>query len=144
MISTNNNFKYDLAIGQQSENLLAEILSDTTLEVKFDMYPNDRFFIELASKRYNSDCDCHRLQKTGLASSEANYYALLKNNFFMIVSTKDLKAAIKDKAAKNGVKVIDLLVSGGDGERTKGVLMTIQEITEYLDNVRTYKECITC
>tara|TARA_R110002020_G_scaffold108015_4_gene250623 strand:+ start:3498 stop:3932 length:435 start_codon:yes stop_codon:yes gene_type:complete len=144
MITNNNNFKYDLEIGQGAENLLSTLLQDTTLEVKFDMFTNDRFFIELASKRYNKDCDCYKLQKSGLASSEAEFYALLKNNFFMILTSRNLKDLIKEKAKALGISVNDLLISGGDEGRTYGVLITIDEITAYLAKIRTYKECITC
>tara|TARA_R110000850_G_scaffold221286_3_gene347105 strand:+ start:145 stop:579 length:435 start_codon:yes stop_codon:yes gene_type:complete len=144
MITTNNDFKFDLEIGQGAENLLATILQDSTLEVKFDMYTNDRFFIELTSKRYNNDCGCYKEQKSGLASTEAIYYALMKNNFFMIITTRDLKDLIKAKAKELGIKINDLLKSGGDDGRTYGVLITISEITEYLAKIRTYKECITC
>lgn len=135
-MTTNNNFKYDLEIGQQAENLLGQLLEGSRLEVKFDRYVNDKFFIEIYRIKYDSK----EKELSGLAVSQADYYALCKNNIFIIIERRDLIRLVKKKLGNR--KVSEIAVSGGDGGRTYGILITISEIFQFQLDIRTYRESI--
>ena len=134
MVETNNDFKYDLKIGQAKENELASILSDSTIEVKYDKYSNDTFFIEVCSKRFKMGK--WRIVESGLSKTEATHYALIKSNITIIITTIDLMCIVSNHIKKSGLSFKENLVSGGDGMRTKGILITIEEITNYQNSQR--------
>ena len=64
----NNDFKYDLKIGQVKEKQLAEILNDKTIEVKYDLkaLETGNIYVEYQS----------RGKPSGISTSEANSIAL--------------------------------------------------------------------
>jgi len=123
----NSDFKYDLAIGQIGEGWIGKILSDKTIEVKFDFacYRTGNFYIEYES----------RGKKSGIATTQSDYWMLiastesgerLKENiselqesdvlFSVMISTKRLKKVCKEKHFRKGVK-------GGDDNTSLGVLI---------------------
>ena len=123
----NSDFKYDLALGQIGEGWIGKILSDKTIEVKFDFacYRTGNFYIEYES----------RGKKSGIATTQSDYWMLiastesgerLKENiselqesdvlFSVIISTKRLKKVCKEKHFRKGVK-------GGDDNTSLGVLI---------------------
>lgn len=142
MIKANNDFKYDLMIGQQAENLLGSIISDSKLEVKFDKYNNDRFFIEIACKRWDTNTGDYILNHTGLSVTHSEYYVLVKENLIQIIKTIDLKNLIREKASNANKSVYELGIFGGDGKRTLGVMVTMEEVVKYAAKNRVYKESI--
>ncbi|MBS9525903.1 hypothetical protein KI659_17920 [Litoribacter alkaliphilus] len=138
MITTNNTFSHDLAIGQGMENTLSEHLTDSTIEVKFDMYLNDRFFIEMFRKDFRTEA----IVKTGLWTTKATHYALCKSYIKIIIETSDLKKLVKEKVKKfkeldPNFKNRQAFKCGGDGNRTFGILVTLTELTQYLVNIHT-------
>ena len=70
----NSDFKYDLLLGQEGENLIAKLLSDSTIEVKLDFiaWRTDNIFIEYES----------RGKPSGIATSQAKFwfYVILKKD----------------------------------------------------------------
>ena len=123
----NSDFKYDLALGQIGEGWIGKILSDKTIEVKFDFecYRTGNFYIEYES----------RGKKSGIATTQSDYWMLiastesgerLKENiselqesdvlFSVMISTKRLKKVCKEKHFRKGVK-------GGDDNTSLGVLI---------------------
>ncbi|MBW3469093.1 hypothetical protein [Arthrospiribacter ruber] len=142
-MKTNNNFKYDLEIGKQAENLLGQLLEGNHLEVKFDKYKNNRFFIEVFKRKGNNPDGSPKYVFSGLGVTQAEFYALMKNNIFIIIKTSDLKKLIKHKVNTQGNgKLSSIAIGGGDGGRSYGVLVTVEEIIEWQANNRTYKESI--
>ena len=110
----NSDFKYDLSIGVQKEKQLALILGDNcTIEVKYDRYKNDRFFIE-----YKYD-DGQKSYNTGLSTTQADYYALAKSTYFFLIKTSVLKDKVRLFAKNNKP------VRGGDNNTAIGFLVPI-------------------
>ncbi|MCH7396550.1 hypothetical protein MM236_01060 [Belliella sp. DSM 107340] len=127
-MKTNNDFKYDLKVGQQKENELASILSDSTLEVKYDRYSNNLFFIEFYKKLKNG-----KYKRTGLSKTEANYYALCKSNSFLIIPTSTLKNFLKsifEEKKKVGFKLKDMVMI--TGTYAVGIIIDLTELNNYL------------
>jgi hypothetical protein len=129
MISSNNTFSHDLEIGQMKENEFAEVLSDSTLECKFDRYSNGRHFVEF--KKWDNAAGC--LVGSGISTTSAKWYTIAKANYFITVSTAELKKVLQALYDANkhmvyldsrGCEVISgVLVSGGDGKRSYGFLL---------------------
>ena len=65
----NGDFKYDLVVGQLGETLIGNLLSNETIEVKFDFgtYRTGNFYIEYESRGIPS----------GIATTKANYWILI-------------------------------------------------------------------
>lgn len=120
MITKNNNFKYDLKLGKNVENELANILGDNSLvEVKYDQFENERHFIEY--KRIGID---GQEEYTGIATTHSDYYCLSKSGYYILIKTQDLKDFIKATRPKS--------VLGGDDKRTYGFLITESNLFNYL------------
>jgi hypothetical protein len=80
----NNDFKYDLKVGQLKEKELGEIFSSKKVEVKYDLQALDtgNVYVEYFS----------RGKLSGLSTSEAEYYCFALGNTFHFISTEELKA----------------------------------------------------
>lgn len=65
----NSDFRYDLKVGNEGENLLAQLLQGQRIEVKTDFgwHRTGNFYIEYES----------RGKPSGIATSEAEWYALI-------------------------------------------------------------------
>lgn len=123
----NNDFKYDLALGQLGEVLIGKLLSSRTIEVKFDFgcYRTGNFYIEYESRE----------KPSGIATTQADYWMLiaaseygqrLKHNqetiqkedvlYAILIETERLKDLCRTKPYRIGVR-------GGDSNTSLGVLI---------------------
>lgn len=70
----NSDFKYDLILGNQGENIISELLKDSTIEVKMDFlaHRTNNLFIEYLSRE----------KPSGISTTQAEFwfYIILKNN----------------------------------------------------------------
>lgn len=128
----NSDFKYDLALGQIGEGWIGKILSDKTIEVKFDFacYRTGNFYIEYES----------RGKPSGIAKTESDYWMLiaatesggrLKSNlselqssdvlFSVMISTERLKEMCRERYFRKDVK-------GGDDNTSLGVLIKAKDL----------------
>lgn len=107
----NSNFKYDLEVGQSKENELAEILSNSKVEVKYDRKATEtgNVFVEYSS----------RGKPSGMAVSEADYYVYYFGDIFVIIKSEDLKKKCRKYVNTNRDVV------GGDNNTSKGILLPI-------------------
>lgn len=118
-IKSNNDFRYDLEIGQMFEGSLSDILSNKKIEVKTDIkaMQTGNLFIEIYS----------RGKASGLSTTQADFYAFIlpidENDFTTIlISVDKLKCIVKNTYNKNGFTI------GGDENSSKGVLIKIDDL----------------
>lgn len=110
----NNDFKYDLKIGQVKEEELGNILNSSTIEVKYDLkaLSTGNVYVEYFS----------RGKKSGLATSQSEYYCFAFGDTLHLIKTTDLK----DRCRKYLNTDRDRL--GGDNNTSKGILLPINEL----------------
>ena len=128
----NNDFRHDLEVGQEGEKVIAEILSEDTIEVKSEQDKNDKnwtntnnMFIEISS----------RGEVSGLAKTKAkwwihNFYQGKRLCFSKIILVEDLKRIAKKVHQEQPKRK----VRGGDSDTSWGILVPIKEI----DNSKNY------
>ena len=108
----NNNFKYDLEVGQVAENWLAEILQGKKIEVKRDLqaHKTGNIFVEYESRN----------KPSGLATSQADYYCyFLSDEHFVIIESDRFKKICRSFInTKRDIR-------GGDSNTSKGILLPI-------------------
>lgn len=107
----NNDFKFDLQVGQTYENQLAELLQKK-IEVKRDFraIETGNIFVEYESRN----------KPSGLATSEAYYWVYwLSEKHFITIEKNELKILCRKYL---GTKR-DVL--GGDNNTSKGILLPI-------------------
>jgi hypothetical protein len=123
----NGDFKYDLVVGQLGESLIGNLLSNETIEVKFDFGTcrTDNFYIEYESRGVPS----------GIATTKAKYWILIASSehgqrlkssneemnssdilYAILISTDRLKKLCREDYFRKGVK-------GGDNNTSIGVLI---------------------
>lgn len=129
----NGDFKYDLALGQLGEGWVGNMLTNKTIEVKFDFacYRTGNFYIEYES----------RGKPSGIATSKADYWMLiasteegcrLKKNISDIKSTDIMfsilinKDRLKKICKENNYRIA---VKGGDDNTSLGVLVKAKNLT---------------
>lgn len=107
-----SSFYYDLELGEETETWLKEIFSDgKKIEVKTDF---------LADKTKNIYIEIYsRGKKSGLSTTQAEYWIIKLTNVSLIISTKNLKEIVRHCFNING------LIKGGDNDTSKGVLVPI-------------------
>lgn len=124
----NNDFKYDLKLGQQGETIIAKLLNDSTIEVKTDFIATrtGNLYIEFMS----------RGKPSGIATTQAKYwiYIILKQNTprnefeqedietILFFKMEDLKKKCKDWLKFNEPR------AGGDSNTSLGCLISIKEL----------------
>ena len=110
----NNDFKYDLKIGQIKEKELGEIFSNKTVEVKYDLQALDtkNVYVEYES----------RGKPSGIAKSDADYYCFCFGETFHLIKTTILKSKCRKHLKTNRDK------KGGDSNTSKGILLPIIEL----------------
>jgi len=110
----NNDFKYDLKVGQAKEKELGNIINESTIEVKHDLKALDtgNVYVEYWS----------RGKKSGLSSTIADYYCFAFGLTFHLIKTKDLKDRCRKYFNTNRDK------KGGDLNTSKGILLPIKEL----------------
>ena len=110
----NNDFKYDLKVGQVKEKELAEILNNKKIEVKKCTDAIYNVFVEYESRGAPS----------GISTTQADYWAfVLEYETVVIIPSNRLKQKCRT-AFKEG-----RTASGGDSDTSKGVLLPVTELT---------------
>ena len=107
----NNDFKYDLEVGQVGEKYLGNILQSKKIEVQ--AHKTGNIFIEYYS----------RGRPSGISKSEADFYAfILSNEKIIIIKTTELKTICR--------RYINTKrdINGGDSNTSKGILLPIKEL----------------
>jgi hypothetical protein len=134
MIEQNHDWRYDLKVGQEGENLISKLLrrnqDNFTVECKLDTmaHRTGNFYFE-----YNS-----RGRKSGLNTTQADFYALMTadQNFVMIVRTEKLKAALhawKQKCIDQNLPPEQTWKKrGGDNKTSIGLLIPINELIQQI------------
>ncbi len=110
----NNDFKYDLKVGQIKEKELGNIFSSSTVEVKYDLkaLKTKNVYVEYFS----------RGKLSGISTSNADYYCFAFGDTFHLIKTKNLK----DKCRKYLNTGRDK--KGGDNNTSKGILLPLKEL----------------
>ena len=110
----NNDFRYDLKVGQIKESELAHILEHKTIEVKYDLQAmlTGNVYVE-----YHS-----RGKPSGIAVSQADYYCFCFGATLHLIDTNLLKQRCRKYLNTNRDKV------GGDNNTSKGILLPITEL----------------
>lgn len=109
----NSDFKYDLQVGQVAERQLGELLGKR-IEVKRDLkaHITGNIFIEYES----------RGKKSGIATTEAEYYAIAIKERYILILTHELKEMCRKYLGTNR----DVL--GGDNNTSKGILLPVRDL----------------
>lgn len=117
-----NDFKYDLKVGQIGEQLLNEILTLKTIEVKRDswIYKSGNIAIEYESRN----------KPSGIAKSEADYWSIIfsgdyKDELILIIKENRLKEICREYYKKGNIKAM------GDNNTSKAILIPITEILKW-------------
>ena len=117
-----NDFKYDLKVGQIGEQLLNDIFTLKTIEVKRDswIYKSGNIAIEYESRN----------KPSGIAKSEADYWAIIfsgdyKDEIILIIKANRLKEICRKYYKKGNIK------SMGDNNTSKAILIPITEILKW-------------
>ena len=110
----NNDFKYDLKVGQIKEKEVHEMLSNKTIEVKHDLQAirTQNVYIEYESRGKNS----------GLSNTQAQYYCLAFGNGLHFIKTQHLKELCREYYKT------DRDIKGGDNNTSKGILLPIKDL----------------
>ena len=110
----NSDFKYDLSVGQIKEKELAKILTNSKIEVKYDLkaLKTGNVFVEYKSRGKSS----------GISNTQSDFYCFAFENTMHIIPTHILK----DKCRKYLKTERDVV--GGDNNTSKGILLPIKEL----------------
>ena len=110
----NNDFKYDLKVGQVKEEELGNILNSSTIEVKYDLkaLKTGNVYVEYFS----------RGKQSGISKSKADYYCFAFGETFHLIKTSDLKDRCRKYLNTDRDRV------GGDDNTSKGMLLPIKEL----------------
>jgi len=110
----NNDFKYDLKIGQSKEQELGDIFNNKTVEVKYDLQAKrtGNVYVEYES----------RGKKSGLATSQADYYCFCLGVTYHLIHIATLKDRCKKYLYTNRDRV------GGDSNTSKGILLPLSDL----------------
>lgn len=110
----NNDFKYDLKVGQTKEKELGEIFSSKKVEVKYDLQAlnTGNVYVEYRS----------RGKPSGISTSEADYYCFAFGDTFHLITTPSLKEKCRKLIGSKRDK------KGGDDNTSKGILLPIKEL----------------
>lgn len=119
MGSSGFGFKYDLALGQERENVLAQALGDDAkIELKSDSRSQQtgNIFVEVSS----------RGKPSGIMTTEADWfvYELREIETFVLMRTGRMRELVEDRMAKYGT------VTGGDGGTSVGVLLRVNQLVK--------------
>jgi hypothetical protein len=123
-VNYNNDFKYDLKIGQVGETMLNEILHDSTIEVKRDSWIGRTGNIAV---EYQS-----RGKPSGISTTKASHWCFIFSNEFndevmIIIETERLKRISRIFYKKGSIK------SMGDNNTSKSVLIPSEKIINFID-----------
>ena len=110
----NNDFKYDLKVGQVKEKEIADIFQSKTIEVKYDLQAlkTGNVYVEYYS----------RGKKSGISTSQSDYYCFCFGETFHLIKTDVLKIRCRKLiGTKRDIK-------GGDKNTSKGIILPIKEL----------------
>ena len=110
----NNDFKYDLKVGQAKELEVGSIFNDKRIEVKYDLRAlvTRNVFVEYYS----------RGKLSGISTSQSDYYCFCFGVTYHFIKTEDLKERCRKYLGTNRDRV------GGDSNTSKGILLPITEL----------------
>ena len=111
----NNDFKYDLKVGQVAEKILAELLENKTIEVKRDLQAiyTGNIYIEYESRK----------KPSGLANSQADFYCyFITDGRMFLIETKELKELCRKYLGTDRDRL------GGDSNTSKGILLPLTDL----------------
>ena len=110
----NNDFKYDLKVGQVKEEELGEILNSKTIEVKYDLkaLKTSNVYVEYES----------RGKPSGISTSLADYYCFCFDDTFHLIETTTLKERCRKYLNTDRDR------KGGDDNTSKGILLPLREL----------------
>ena len=110
----NNDFKYDLKIGQAKEIELGNIFNDKTIEVKYDLQAlrTGNVYVEYYS----------RGKLSGISTSESNYYCFCFGATYHLIATDELKNRCRQYLGTSRDK------KGGDNNTSKGILLPLKDL----------------
>ena len=110
----NSDFRFDLLVGNEVEGQLGLILNGKRIEVKSDKlaHKTGKVFVEYES----------RGKRSGIATTQADYYCFEVKGIFILVSVPTLKIIAR--------KYIGTAhdVRGGDENTSKGVVVPLTEL----------------
>jgi len=110
----NNDFKYDLEVGQAKERELGEIFNNKKVEVKHDLkaLKTRNVYVEYFSRGKNS----------GISTTIADYYCFCFGNTYHMIETEVLKQRCRKYLGTNRDK------RGGDNNTSRGILLPLTEL----------------
>jgi hypothetical protein len=113
-VDYNSDFNYDLKVGQTKEKELGDILSNKTIEVKFDLkaLKTGNVYVEYQSRN----------KKSGISTTNADYYCFCFGETYHIIETETLKDRCRKYLNTNRDK------KGGDNNTSKGILLPLKEL----------------
>jgi len=113
----NNDFQYDLKVGQLQEKWLGDLLEGQTIEVKRDFMASQtgNVFVEFFC----------RGKPSGIATTKAQHWAfILSEETVVLLPTAKLKTLAR-QAHKNG-----RIICGGDSNASQGVLINVERLVQ--------------
>jgi hypothetical protein len=113
----NSDFRYDLKRGQKAEKWLGGLLEADTLEVKRD-------FITHKTKRVFVEYECNG-KPSGIRTTEADWWGFVLDDSAVMISTEKLTLLVNDAIAQKRYR------RGGDGNKSLGALVRLQDLVEY-------------
>jgi hypothetical protein len=111
----NNDFKYDLQLGQLAEKKIGDLLSKKKLEVKRDFKAMDtgNVYVEYRS----------RGKASGLTTTLADYYVfVISFDRIIFIATPKLKQLCRKYVGTN------FDIKGGDSNTSQGILLSLDEL----------------
>ncbi len=108
----NSDFRYDLKLGQVKEIELGKIFNNKKIEVKKCTEAIYNVFVEY---------EC-RGKKSGISTTEADYYCFAFEHSFVIIETEKLKSKCRKYINTENDK------PGGDNNTSKGILIPLNEL----------------
>lgn len=118
----NNDFRYDLKVGQEGERLVDSIFKDKRIEVKRDSWicKSGNIAIEYES----------RGKPSGISTTEAEYWIIIfsgdcQDKVMYIFETKWLKELSREYFMKGSMKAM------GDNNTSMAVLIPVSEIHRF-------------
>lgn len=128
----NSDFRFDLELGVIGEKQLADVLQNKKIEVKTDFMASQtgNVFVEYES----------RGKKSGIASTESEYYAFIIGETIIIRKVEELKVICRRYLGT------DRDVLGGDKNTSKGIKLPIIELARPMSREELLKkgECCGC
>ena len=110
----NNDFRFDLLVGNEVEGQLGLILNGKRIEVKSDKraHKTGQFFVEYES----------RGKRSGIATTQADYYCFEVKGTYILISVPRLKIIARKHIGT------DKDIRGGDENTSKGILLPILDL----------------